>query len=552
MLACSEGDDTTYTGGETTEPKISLNEGTDSHTDERRGQNCMDCHFAGNNRFVYQIAGTVYQAENNTIPYPNATINLRNGPGLEDELLASVEVDVNGNFFSTEGFDFTSGVYPSVVGIGGEISLYMSNFTITGQCNSCHGVSTLPIYIGNVETPLVDRISQNGLTLSHIDERRGENCMSCHTDFSIAGTVYDFGLENYYPDAKIYFYTEADGGGDLLLTLEVDANGNYYTTDAVEFSAGLYPVLENAAGDHRDYMTNSITNGACSSCHGVTTLPVFIGEVINDLTSQHGATNSHTDERRGQDCLTCHTQGDNEYVYTLAGTVFQLDDPTAYFPNATLHLYSKAGRKNGDLVATIEVDANGNFYTTNPIDFAGGLFPTIESGGVEKPLDMPNSTTNGGCNSCHDGVGVNRIVAPGPAVQTISKHATTYSHTDGRRGVDCLGCHNIGGNNKYQYSVAGTVYSINLIDFYPDATVSIYSEAKKTGELLATIEVDGNGNFYTTEAIEIGKGKKAVYASIVGREPTSVPIEMDAKTDNGGCSNSGCHGVTRPPIYATD
>lgn len=531
---------------------ISRNGTLRSHSDERRGQNCMDCHFTGNNPYVYQVAGTVYKAEDNTSPYANATINLRSGPEVTDELLVTIEVDARGNFYTTESFDFTSGLYPSVVGAAGEAPLHMSNFTISGECNSCHGAATLPIYVGEVAAPPVERISQNGLTLSHTDQRRGQDCMQCHAEYSVAGTVYDFSLQEFYANAKLYFYTEANAGGSLVAIVEVDANGNYYTTEPIDLSAGLYPVLENATGDSRDYMLNSVTTGACSSCHGVTTLPVHIGEIVNTLVSQHGASNSHVDGRRGQDCLTCHSQGNNPYVYSLAGTVYQLDDPTAYFPNATLKLYSKSGRKNGDLVATVEVDANGNFFTTDPIDFGTGLYPTIESGGIEEPLDMPAGTTNGGCNSCHDGVGVNRIVAAGPAVQTISKHGTTYSHTDGRRGVDCLGCHNIGGNNKYQYSVAGTVYQINLTDFYPNATVSIYSGAKRSGELLATIEVDGNGNFYTTEPIEIGKGKKAIYASIVGSQPTSVSIEMQAETDNGACSNSGCHGVTRPPIYAID
>lgn len=523
-----------------------------SHTDQRRGQNCMNCHYEGNNPIVYQVAGTAYDVNDNTLPYPNGAINLRSGPGIQDPLLATVEIDANGNFYTTDLIDFSNGVYPSVIGTSGEEPLHMSNFTISGECNSCHGTATLPIYAGTVEVPPIQRISQNGLTLSHTDQRRGQDCTQCHSEYTIAGTVYDFDLQNYYADAKLYFYTEANAGGTLVTTLEVDANGNYYTTESVDFSNGLYPVLENAAGDYRNYMLSSINTGACSSCHGVSTLPVHIGEIVNTLISQRGGTSSHTDQRRGQDCLSCHSPGNNAYVYTLAGTVYQLDNPNEIFPNATLKLYSKEGRKKGDLVVTLDVDANGNFYTTETIDFGTGLYPTIESGGVEQPLDMPASTANGSCNSCHNGVGINRILAAGPPVQTVSLHNTTFSHTDGRRGVDCLGCHNIGGNNRYQYSVAGTVYNINLIDFYPNATVSIYSGSGKSGDLLATIEVDANGNFYTTEAIEIGKGKKAIYASIVGNQPTSPSIEMQAETDNGACSNSGCHGVTRPPIYAVD
>ncbi len=537
-------------GGGTTElQKISAHGDTESHTDERSGQNCMNCHYQGNNPYVYQVAGTVYQLDNLTTPYPNATIYFYTGPNGTGTLAGSMEVDANGNFYTTEPVDFSLGVYPAVVGSQGEPAIYMSNFITLGECNTCHGTKTSPIYAGEQLVEPEIRVSQHGATNSHTDERRGENCMTCHTGDVVAGTVYDLGLENIAADATVYLYTGANGTGDLVETVEVDGNGNFYTNQPVEFSDGLYPVIESAGGE-RNYMPSSTLNGACNSCHGVSTLRIYTAEKVNEKISQHGTTNSHTDERRGQNCMDCHYQVNNEYVYTVAGTVYQQDDPNSYYPNSTVYFYTKPEAK-GDLVLTIEVDNNGNFYTTEAVDLSIGLFPTVVGNANDNPLHMPSSITNGACNSCHDGVGLSRILVTGNAVEKVSAHGTTYSHTDGRRGQNCLGCHNIGGTNPYQYSVAGSVYELDLTTYFPDATIFLYSGANGTGDLIATIEVDGNGNFYTTEPIDLGNGKgNGVYPAINGNRDGSVTHYMNESTNEGACSNSGCHSVNRPPIYA--
>jgi hypothetical protein len=373
--------------------------------------------------------------------------------------------------------------------------------------------------------------------------------MTCHTGDVVAGTVYDLGLENIAADATLYLYTGADGTGDLVETIEVDANGNFYTNQSIEFGEGLYPVIESAGGE-KNYMPISTLNGACNSCHGVSSLVIYASEKINEKISQHGTTNSHTDERRGQNCMDCHNEGNNEYVYSIAGTVYQQDDPGSYYPNSTVYLYTKPEAK-GELVLTIEVDNNGNFYTTEFIDLSVGLYPTVIGNASDDPLHMPVSTTNGACNSCHSGDGLSGILIPGNAVEKVSAHGTTYSHTDGRRGANCLGCHNIGGTNPYQYSVAGSIYELDLITYFPDATIFQYSGPNGSGDLVATIEVDGNGNFYTTEPIDLGNGKgNGVYPAIYGNRGDSVTHYMNESTNDGACSNSGCHSVNRPPIYA--
>ena len=311
-------------GGITEQPKISSYGATESHTDGRVGQNCMNCHYEGNNPYVYQVAGTVYQLDNLTIPYPNATIYFYTGPNGSGTEVASIEVDANGNFYTTESVDFSLGVYPAIVGSQGESPIYMSNFITHGECNTCHGTRTSPIYAGEQLVEPEIRVSQHGATNSHTDERRGDNCMICHTGDVVAGTVYDLGLENISPDATVYLYSGPNGTGDIVETIEVDSNGNFYTNQPMEFGEGLYPVIESAGGE-RNYMPSSTLNGACNSCHGVSALPIYTGEKVNEKISQYGTTNSHTDERRGQNCMDCHYEGNNEYVYSIAGTVYQQD-----------------------------------------------------------------------------------------------------------------------------------------------------------------------------------------------------------------------------------
>ena len=267
--------------------------------------------------------------------------------------------------------------------------------------------------------------------------------------------------------------------------------------------------------------------------------------IAREKISQNGSTISHTDNRRGRNCMDCHFEGNNPYIYTVAGTVYQLDDLNAVYPDATIKLYSDANGA-GTLLATIEVDSNGNFYTTQPMDFSGGVYPVVEGNAGEPPIYMGNFVTTGRCNSCHGTTTLPIYLEQAPPEPTgmVSQHGLTLSHTDDRRGTDCLDCHSIGGNNPNQFSVAGTVYELNLQDFYADATVSLYDGPNGSGNLIATIEVDGNGNFYTTESIDLGNG---VYPAVTGREISSPTLYMNVTTSNGGCNS--CHGVNRPSIF---
>lgn len=124
--------------------------------------------------------------------------------------------------------------------------------------------------IGKRET----KISKSGDDESH---NNGQNCMNCHSTggkgegwFELAGSVYKLGMASHNPNGKIFLYTDPDGQGTLKYTIEVDGEGNFYTTETINFTGGLYPVHQNSNGNIK-YMQSPIISGQCNSCHNVTT-----------------------------------------------------------------------------------------------------------------------------------------------------------------------------------------------------------------------------------------------------------------------------------------
>jgi|AntRauTorckE6833_2_1112554.scaffolds.fasta_scaffold78681_1 cytochrome c553 len=112
-------------------------------------------------------------------------------------------------------------------------------------------------------------ISKNGDTGSH---HQGANCSGCHnsnqiTVFSVSGTIFQEDLRNTAPNGMVMLYTGKNGSGSLVKTIEVDANGNFYTTENIDFTQALYPVAESARGASM-FMPRPATSGACNSCHG--------------------------------------------------------------------------------------------------------------------------------------------------------------------------------------------------------------------------------------------------------------------------------------------
>lgn len=125
------------------EIKISRYNDDESH---KNGQNCMNCHTSGGGgEGWFTIAGSVYDSLKLN-PYPNATIRLFEGPNDSGALIKTIEVDGKGNFYTTESVDFDKGLYTSLTDNSGNVKFMKSSIS-TGQCNSCHGVSTDKIWI---------------------------------------------------------------------------------------------------------------------------------------------------------------------------------------------------------------------------------------------------------------------------------------------------------------------------------------------------------------------------------------------------------------------
>lgn len=118
-----------------------------------------------------------------------------------------------------------------------------------------------------------------------------------------------------------------------------------------------------------------------------------------ELVSAHGDTRSHNE---GQNCMECHQQfGPGPGRFSVAGTVF--DEGGAPTPDATVELWTAPGGQ-GERVIRVEVDALGNFFTTEALDLAAAAaFPFVTADDGARTNLMPFPTSSGACNVCHAG-----------------------------------------------------------------------------------------------------------------------------------------------------
>ncbi len=109
--------------------------------------------------------------------------------------------------------------------------------------------------------------------------------------------------------------------------------------------------------------------------------------------------NSDESHNAGQNCMLSHVSGgEGEGWFTVAGTIYD-SSLSAPAQNATVTL-TTAASGGGTVVATLEADQLGNFYTTENVSFAEGLYAMIEGEGGTKKY-MSSSLSSGKCNSCH-------------------------------------------------------------------------------------------------------------------------------------------------------
>jgi hypothetical protein len=94
----------------------------------------------------------------------------------------------------------------------------------------------------------------------------------------------------------------------------------------------------------------------------------------------------------GQDCLSCHSGGENSF--TAAGTIFaKPDDPTsAGVSGATVILTDATGAQ-----MTLTTNSAGNFFTSRPLTFP--LTAEVHHG--SQVATMLKKIPSGGCAACH-------------------------------------------------------------------------------------------------------------------------------------------------------
>lgn len=139
-------------------------------------------------------------------------------------------------------------------------------------------ISLVAIFSIALIAVIIQSCNKNETNISSANGRShnaGRNCMDCHRSggegsgwFTAAGTAYSAVDSSIFKNAVVQLYTLPTGRGTLIATIYGDASGNFYTTSAINFTNGLYPVIIGANGTN--YMHNLLTVGACNSCHGVT------------------------------------------------------------------------------------------------------------------------------------------------------------------------------------------------------------------------------------------------------------------------------------------
>jgi hypothetical protein len=119
-----------------------------------------------------------------------------------------------------------------------------------------------------------------------------------------------------------------------------------------------------------------------------------------------------------------------------------------------------------------------------------------------------------------------------------SAYSDTESHNTGE---NCMNCHRSGGDGEGWFTVAGSVYDSSLINPYPNAGVKLYTGVNGSGSEVKFLEVDGKGNFYTTESIDFSSD---LYVSVTDNNGNET--FMISKLTKGDCNS--CHGSSTSKI----
>lgn len=292
--------------------------------------------------------------------------------------------------------------------------LFVVSFTLLTACVPDKKAADIPLIF-----------STAGSTDSHQDERRGQSCSrtDCHDGtvirFSISGTLYDNDRTTIYTNADIELYDDSYGSGTLITSLEVDAYGNFYTTEAMTNNTYYPAIRDNGTVPARmiykpiPTAPTHVGNLHCGSCHGADAFSSTVETQIAKIAPLNigiFSNRSKTSHNTGQNCFGagCHNNGAPNF--TAAGSVYQNDVPYEYLLNQSQHdiVSIEFFVNNSDWdpsrtdeptrserIGAIEVDASGNFYTTNPLtDISAVYYPHLiafdSTTGFVVPLPVPN------------------------------------------------------------------------------------------------------------------------------------------------------------------
>jgi hypothetical protein len=286
----------------------------------------------------------------------------------------------------------------------------------------------------------------------------GENCSAsgCHIGdsgnvvFSVSGTVFQFqDLNQAYINsfAAIEFYTGPGGSGQLHKSLQVDAYGNFYSTEPI--TNLVYPALryEDTSGIQHVYMPRPVVPtvpSTCNFCHQLTVPPDSDLPTIDDpkhIRINNGIISngaSDTDYHQsfatppGPNCMqsTCHGVGGAGTTFTMAGLVIQTETDQPYdLGDAAMGLFPEecddqrydcqSGVAPEDVIprtkvakAFVEINSIGHFYTNQPIDWTVNTYPTLVNYDSDtfcrNIKHMPHDANqqplaDGNCYTCHNG-----------------------------------------------------------------------------------------------------------------------------------------------------
>jgi hypothetical protein len=139
------------------------------------------------------------------------------------------------------------------------------------------GAAVLALSCGpKTETEKPRAAELDGVKLTSSAEKKshfaGQNCMTCHSAngngpglFQVAGTLYTSqGAIN--PGGTIELRSAPRQGGELIVSLQADLDGNFYSTDAVGLENVRRFVVVKGARETVE-MPFPTESGACNLCH---------------------------------------------------------------------------------------------------------------------------------------------------------------------------------------------------------------------------------------------------------------------------------------------